>query len=72
MIACGAIGGVDQLAAQVLQQAQCLGGHGQAGPAAAGPVELGVNHEMLHHGQRIVYADALGRALPASWAASGL
>jgi hypothetical protein len=33
-------GRVDQLAAQVLQQAQC-GGHGQAAPAAAGPVEHG-------------------------------
>jgi hypothetical protein len=39
---------------------------------AAGPVELGVNHELLHHGQLIVYANALGRAFPASWAAFGL
>jgi hypothetical protein len=38
----------------------------------AGPVELGVNHEILHHGQLIVYANALGRAFPASWAAFGL
>ena len=33
---------------------------------------LGVNHEILHHGQLIVYANALGRAFPASWAAFGL
>ena len=26
----------------------------------------------LHHGQLIVYANALGRAFPASWAAFGL
>jgi hypothetical protein len=38
----------------------------------AGPVELGVNHEILPHGQLIVYANALGRAFPASWAAFGL
>ena len=60
------------MAAQVLQQAQCLGGHGQAAPAAAGAVELGVNYEILHHGQLIVYANGLGRAFPASWAAFGL
>ncbi len=28
--------------------------------------------EILHHGQLIVYANALGRAFPASWAAFGL
>jgi hypothetical protein len=55
-----------------LQQAQCLGRHGQAAPAAAGPVELGVNHEILHHGQLILYAKALGRAFLVSWAAFGL
>jgi hypothetical protein len=63
---------VREIPAQVLQQAQRLGGHGQAAPAVAGPVELGVNHEILHHGQLIVYANALGRAFPASWAAFGL
>jgi uncharacterized damage-inducible protein DinB len=68
----GVMGGWTKLAAQVLQQAQCLGGHDQAAPPAAGPVELGVNHEILHHGQLIVYANALGRAFPASWAAFGL
>jgi hypothetical protein len=26
----------------------------------------------FHHGQLIVYANALGRAFPASWAAFGL
>jgi uncharacterized damage-inducible protein DinB len=36
------------------------------------PVELGVNHEILHHGQLIVCANALGRAFPTSWAAFGL
>jgi hypothetical protein len=28
--------------------------------------------QILHHGQLIVYANALGRAFPASWAAFGL
>jgi len=31
-----------------------------------------VNHEILHHGQLIVYVNPLGRAFPASWAAFGL
>src|SRR5216683_6714294 len=34
-------GGFEQRAAQVLQQAQASGGHGQAAPAAGGPVQHG-------------------------------
>lgn len=45
---------------------------GDVAAAARFLVELGVNHEILHHGQLIVYANALGRAFPASWAAFGL
>jgi hypothetical protein len=68
----GVMGGWTGWRRMSCRRAQCLGGHGQAAPAAAGPVELGVNHEILHHGQLIVYANALGRAFPASWAAFGL
>ena len=45
---------------------------GDVAAAARFLVELGVNHEILHHGQLIVYANALGRAFPASWAAFGV
>jgi hypothetical protein len=34
-------GGFEQGAAQVLQEAQAAGGHGQAAPAAGGPVQDG-------------------------------
>jgi hypothetical protein len=52
---------VEELAAQVLQQAQALGGHGEPAPAAGGPVQDGP-HQRQAAGLAGQPADHLGPA----------
>ena len=52
---------VEELAAQVLQQSQALGGHGEPAPAAGGPVEDGP-HQRQAAGLAGQPADHLGPA----------
>jgi hypothetical protein len=64
-------GRVDELAAQVLRRRSALGVMVRPRQPRLARSSSGVNHEILHHGQLIVYANALGRAFPASWASFG-
>ena len=41
-------------------------------PEVAGHLQRLVEHEILHHGEWVVYARLLGRRLPASWGLWGL